>query len=87
MRRSTGFTSMRVLATLVGLAIGGPLALAQDAGPSSSVMKSKVAATSQVSRPECPSEPVTIWYLNNPQAAGGMYNDPWADCKLPATPR
>jgi hypothetical protein len=90
MKRSTGFTGMRVLAALIGLAIGGPLALAQDASPPSSAMKPELAATSPdagVTRRECPSEPVSIWYLNNPQAAGGLYNNPWADCKPPATPR
>jgi hypothetical protein len=81
---------MRVVAALVGLAIGGPLALAQDAGAPTSGMKPEVAVTSPRSRatqPQCPSEPVSIWYLNNPEATGGLYNNPWADCRLPTSPR
>ena len=68
----------------------GPLALAQDAGAPSSAKTPEVAATSPDARAtqrECPSEPVTILYLNNPEASGGLYNNPWADCKLPASPR
>jgi len=96
MRRTTGFDGfnsfkgMRVLAALVGLAICGPLALAQDASAPSSARKPEVAATSpdaHATQRECPSEPVSIFYLNNPQASGGLYNNPWADCKLPASPR
>ena len=90
MRRTTGFRGMRVLAALFGLAVGGPLALAQNAGLPLSAMKPEVTATSPgagATQRECPSEPVSIWYLNNPQAVGGLYNNPWADCKPPATPR
>jgi len=70
------------MAALVGLAIGGPLALAQDAG-SPSPTTPEAATTSPAARPtppECPSEPVSIWYLNNPEATGGPYNNPWANC-------
>ena len=95
MSRTTGFNGfqgMRVLAVLVGLAIGGPVALAQDTGAPSSAKTPEVAATSPAARAaltlgECPSEPVTIWYLNNPGASGGLYNNPWANCKLPGSPR
>ena len=89
MKAINGFKGMRVLAALAGFAIGG-LALAQDAGAPSPAKTPEVAATSPDARAtqrECPSEPVTIWYLNNPEASGGLYNNPWADCKLPASPR
>jgi hypothetical protein len=90
MKAINDFKGMRVVAALVGLAIAGPLALAQDAAAPSSAKTPEVAATSPGARAtqrECPSEPVTIWYLNNPEASGGLYNNPWADCKLPASPR
>jgi hypothetical protein len=38
-------------------------------------------------RPECQTEPVSIWYVDNPQASGGLYSNPWADCRLSANPR
>jgi hypothetical protein len=38
-------------------------------------------------RPECQTEPVSIWYVDNPQASGGLYSNPWAGCTLPASSR
>ena len=92
MKRTATFTGTRLLATLIGLAIAGPLALAQGVDPHAPApgMKPEVTASSPHAGPtqrECPSEPVSIWYLNNPAAAGGLYNNPWADCKLPASVR
>ena len=30
---------------------------------------------------------VSLFYLGNPAAAGGFYNNPWADCKTPPSSR
>lgn len=27
---------------------------------------------------------VSLFYLGNPAASGGFYNNPWADCRAPA---
>jgi hypothetical protein len=43
--------------------------------------------TNTADAPCAAGEPVSIWYLNNPQASGGLYSNPWADCKAPADSR
>lgn len=68
MKTITGFSGMRVLATLAGLAVNCTPALAELSAMA----------------PECQGEPIRIWYAGNPQASGWLYGNPWADCRLPA---
>jgi hypothetical protein len=70
---------MRVLAALAAFTVSSAPALAEPGASDSRQLAAK--------RPECPSEPVTIWYADNPQASGGLYSNPWADCRLSANPR
>jgi hypothetical protein len=79
MKRITGFRGMRVLAALAAFTVSCNPALAEPGASASEQLAAK--------RHECPSEPVTIWYADNPQASGGLYNNPWADCRLSAKPR
>ena len=65
MKTITGFRGMRVLAAFAALAVNCTPALAELSARA----------------PECPSEPVTIWYADNPQASGWLYSNPWANCK------
>ena len=51
------------------------------------IVSSTPALAETAKRPECPTEPVSIWYVDNPQASGGVYSNPWADCRLPENPR
>ena len=76
---------------LTCLAAGSPLAFAQDMKGQPSVQDSSQptvqSRTNTVDAPCAAGEPVSIWYLNNPQASGGLYSNPWADCKAPADSR
>ena len=72
-----------VAVMFVCAAIGSPLAIAQDAkGPQGSSVTTAEQPRTDARRSQCAAgEPVSIWYLNNPQAAGGLYSNPWADCR------
>ena len=68
---------------LVCAAIGGSLAIAQDAkDPAQGPLQATEELRAATGDSQCAAgEPVSIWYLNNPQASGGLYNNPWADCR------
>ena len=73
---------------LVCVAIGSPLAVAQDTkGPTQGSPVATEQPRAKAGDSHCAAgEPVSIWYLNNPQASGGLYSNPWADCR-PGTNR
>ena len=75
---------------LACLAAGSPLAFAQDMERPSTIQESSQPTAESRTKArdgQCAAgEPVSIWYLNNPQASGGLYNNPWADCNAPADP-
>ncbi len=90
MNRITGFRGMRALAALAALTVSCTPALAEDGrtpSPGLTLDGASVSRQLTAKRPECPSEPVSIWYADNPQASGGLYSNPWANCRLPANPR
>ena len=66
----------------------GPIAVAQDTkGPAQGSPVATEQPRAKAGDSHCAAgEPVSIWYLNNPQASGGLYNNPWADCR-PGTNR
>jgi hypothetical protein len=68
---------------LVCFAIGSPLAIAQGTNvPAQGSSQATEQPRANAGDSRCSAgEPVSIWYLNNPQAAGGLYSNPWADCR------
>ena len=74
---------------LVCVAIGSSFAIAQDTkGPAQGSSQATEQPRAETGDSQCAAgEPVSIWYLNNPQASGGLYSNPWADCRPGANRR
>jgi hypothetical protein len=74
---------------LVCVATGSSLAMAQDTkGRGQGSSQATEQPGTKTGDSQCAAgEPVSIWYLNNPQAAGGLYSNPWADCRSGANRR
>jgi hypothetical protein len=77
----------RILAAiLLALAVASHAALADDNMGSGDKARRDQNATANAVDKHC-DDAVSLFYLGNPAASGGFYNNPWADCKAPANSR
>jgi len=74
-----------LIAVLLGLAVvSGPAFSAEDKSGSADSAQQDRNSPTDPSDHHCDSA-VSLFYLGNPAAEGGFYNNPWSDCKPPAS--
>jgi hypothetical protein len=76
-----------LVAVLLGLVVASQAGFAADdnAGSADTAAQDRSAATDSGDH-HC-DDAVSLFYLGNPAASGGFYNNPWADCKAPPSSR
>ena len=82
-------TKRNLTVILLCLALGSPAAFAaNDDTASGDKAQQDRDAAARAANAQCASA-VSLFYLGNPGAAAGGYgfNNPWINCKIPASPR